>query len=42
MDDKLARTKSASGQDDDYMEEGDAEESVRAGVRVLDEDSNRE
>ncbi len=40
MDDELAKTK--SGQDDDYMEEGDAEESVRAGVRVLDEDSDRE
>ncbi len=40
MDDDLAKTK--PGQDDDYMEEGDAEESVRAGVRVLDEDSDRE
>ncbi len=42
MDDELATTKSTSGQDDDYMEEGEAEESVRAGVRVLDEDSDRE
>ncbi len=40
MDDDLTKTK--PGQDDDYMEEGDAEESVRAGVRVLDEDSDRE
>ncbi len=40
MEDELTRTK--PGQEDEYMEEGDAEESVRAGVRVLDENSDSE
>ncbi len=36
-------SKSTSGQDDDYMEEeGEGEESVRAGIRMLDEDSDEE
>jgi hypothetical protein len=43
MDDELATSKSTSGQDDDYMEEeGEGDESVRAVVRVLDEDSDGE
>ncbi len=40
MDDELTKTK--PGQEDEDMEEGDAEESVRAGVRVLDENSDSE
>ncbi len=43
MEDELATSKSTSGQDDEYMEdEGEGDESVRAGVRVLDEDSDGE
>jgi hypothetical protein len=43
MDDELATSKTTSGHDDDYMEEeGEGKESVRAGVRVLDEDTDGE
>jgi hypothetical protein len=43
MEDELATSKSTPGQEDEYMEdEGEGDESVRVGVRVLDEDSDGE
>jgi hypothetical protein len=40
---ELVTSKTTPGQEDEYMEdEGESDESVRAGVRVLDEDSDGE